>query len=317
MRDFSRCISLLSACRRFHRSSATPMTNSGKKLGLSLGFIGMCLFAGTLPATRLAVFGFDPWFLTVARAALAASAGFVVLLILRRRVPPRSLWLEMFAAALCTVVGFPLFAALAMMTVPVAHGGVVLGILPLATAAAAAIFAHERPSLGFWLASAAGAVIVIAFMLRRSRGETFSAGDLYLLGTVVSGALGYTFSGRLATRMPGWEVISWQVAIFLPLAALATFALWPANTGSVSTLSWAGLAYVGFVSQYTAFFVFNAALAIGGIARVGQVMLLQPFTIMALALPVNGEAINVETILFAAAVVATVLIGQRMRVVRR
>jgi drug/metabolite transporter (DMT)-like permease len=104
--------------------------------------------------------------------------------------------------------------------------------------------------------------------------------------------------------------------IFLPLATLATFALWPANIASVSILSWAGLGYVGFVSQYTAFFVFNAALAIGGIARVGQVMLLQPFVIVALALPVNGEPINVETILFAAAVVATVLIGQRMRVVR-
>jgi drug/metabolite transporter (DMT)-like permease len=110
------------------------MTNSGKKLGLLLGFIGMCLFAGTLPATRLAVSGFDPWFLTVARAALAGSAGLIVLLVLRRRVPPRSLWFEMFVAALCTVVGFPLFAALAMMTVPAAHGGVVLGILPLGTA---------------------------------------------------------------------------------------------------------------------------------------------------------------------------------------
>src|SRR5450830_2069097 len=130
------------------------MTSSHKNLGLLLGFIGMCLFAGTLPATRLAVSGFDPWFLTVARASLAGSAGLIVLLVLRRRVPPRSLWLEMFVAALCTVVGFPLFAALAMMTVPAAHGGVVLGILPLATAAAAAIFAHERPSLGFWLASA-------------------------------------------------------------------------------------------------------------------------------------------------------------------
>jgi drug/metabolite transporter (DMT)-like permease len=222
----------------------------------------------------------------------------------------------MFVAALCTVVGFPLFAALAMMTVPVAHGGVVLGILPLATAAAAAVFAHERPSRGFWLASAIGAIIVLTFMLRRSGGETFSAGDLFLLGTVVSGSLGYTFSGRLAARMPGWEVISWQVVIFLPLAALATFALWPANIASVSNSSWAGLGYVGFVSQYTAFFVFNAALAIGGIARVGQVMLLQPFAIVALALPINGEPINVETILFAAAVVATVLIGQRMRVVR-
>jgi drug/metabolite transporter (DMT)-like permease len=282
-----------------------------------LGFIGMCLFAGTLPATRLAVSEFDPLFLTVARAALAGSAGLVALIVLRRRVPPRSLWLEMFAAAVCTVVGFPLFAALAMMTVPAAHGGVVLGILPLATAAAAAIFAHERPSLGFWLTSAAGAIIVVIFIFRRSGSIIFSAGDLFLLGTVASGALGYTFSGRLAARMPGWEVISWQVVIFLPLAAVATFALWPADIASVSIWSWAGLGYVGFVSQYTAFFVFNAALAIGGIARVGQVMLLQPFAIVALALPVNGEPINVETILFAAAVVATVLIGQRMRVVRR
>ena len=293
------------------------MTTSHKKFGLVLGFIGMCLFAGTLPATRLAVSEFDPLFLTVARAALAGSAGLVALIVLRRRVPPRSLWLEMFAAAVCTVVGFPLFAALAMMTVPAAHGGVVLGILPLATAAAAAIFAHERPSLGFWLASVAGAIIVVIFIFRRSGSIIFSAGDLFLLGTVASGALGYTFSGRLAARMPGWEVISWQVVIFLPLAALATFALWPANIASVSISSWAGLGYVGFVSQYTAFFVFNAALAIGGIARVGQVMLLQPFAIVALALPVNGEPINVETILFAAAVVATVLIGQRMRVVRR
>jgi drug/metabolite transporter (DMT)-like permease len=152
------------------------MTTSHKKLGLLLGFIGMCMFAGTLPATRLAVSGLDPLFLTVARAALAGSAGLIVLLVLRRRVPPRSLWLEMFAAALCTVVGFPLFAALAMMMVSAAHGGVVLGVLPLATAAAAAIFAHERPSLGFWLASAIGAIIVLTFMLRRNGGDTFSAG---------------------------------------------------------------------------------------------------------------------------------------------
>ena len=276
----------------------------------------MCLFAGTLPATRLALLGFAPLFLTVARAALAGSVGLIVLIARRRRVPSRSLWLEMFGAALCTVIGFPLFAALAMMTVPAAHGGVVLGILPLVTAAAATVFAHERPSPGFWLASVLGALIVVTFMLRRNGGMTFSAGDLFLLGAVLSGALGYTFSGRLATLMPGWEVISWQVVIFLPLAAAATFVLWPADIATAPISSWIGLGYVGLVSQYTAFFVFNAGLAIGGIARVGQVMLLQPFMIVALALPVNGEAIDVETILFAAAVVATVLIGQRMRVTR-
>ena len=292
------------------------MTSYHKNFGLLLGFLGMCLFAGTLPATRLALLGFDPLFLTVARAALAGSVGLIVLIARRRRVPSRSLWLEIFGAALCTVIGFPLFAALAMMTVAAAHGGVVLGILPLVTAAAATVFAHERPSPGFWLASVLGALIVVTFMLRRNGGMTFSAGDLFLLGSVLSGALGYTFSGRLATLMPGWEVISWQVVIFLPLAAAANFVLWPADIAAAPISSWIGLGYVGLVSQYTAFFVFNAGLAIGGIARVGQVMLLQPFMIVALALPVNGEAVDVETILFAAAVVATVLIGQRMRVTR-
>lgn len=292
------------------------MAASHNRLGLLLGFVGMCLFAGTLPATRLAVSGFDPLFLTVARAAVAGSAGLIVLIVLRRRIPQRSLWLEIFGAALCTVVGFPLFAALAMTTVPAAHGGVVLGIIPLATAATAAIFAHERPSFGFWVASIIGAIFVLTFMLRRSGGETFSAGDIFLLGTVASGAVGYTLSGRLAALMPGWEVISWQVVIFIPFAALATFALWPASISSASFSAWAGLAYVGLISQYMAFFVFNAAMAIGGIARVGQIMLLQPFVIVALAVLVNGEPINAETIIFAAAVVATVLIGQRMRVRR-
>jgi drug/metabolite transporter (DMT)-like permease len=292
------------------------MAASYNRLGLLLGFVGMCLFAGTLPATRLAVSGFDPLFLTVARAAVAGSAGLILLMVLRRRIPPRALWPEIFGAALCTVVGFPLFVALAMTTVPAAHGGVVLGIIPLATAATAAIFAHERPSFGFWVASIIGAIFVLTFMLRRSGGETFSAGDLFLLGTVASGAVGYTLSGRLAALMPGWEVISWQVVIFLPFAALATFAIWPPSISSTSFSAWAGLAYVGFISQFMAFFVFNAAMAIGGIARVGQIMLLQPFVIVALALLVNGEPINAETMIFAAAVVATVLIGQRMRVRR-
>ena len=276
----------------------------------------MCMFAGTLPATRVALSGFEPVFLTAARGTLAGATGLLVLLVTRRSVPLRSAWLELVVGALCSVLAFPLLAALAMQTVPAGHGGVVQGILPLATAAAASIFAHERPSRGFWLASAAGAAIVLAFVLRRNSDETISAGDIFLIGTVVAGALGYTFSGRLATRMPGWEVISWQVVILLPVALIATLALWPADQGSVSTAALVGLGYVGFISQYAAFVVFNAALAMGGIARIGQIMLLQPFLIVGLALPINGEPITVETIVFAIAVVVTVLIGQRARVGR-
>jgi drug/metabolite transporter (DMT)-like permease len=293
------------------------MLTPREKLGLALGFFGTVLFAGTLPATRLGVGGFDPLFLTVARATIAGTSGAVVLLATGRRLPPGALWPEIAVAAVCTVLGFPLFAAFAMITVPAGHGGVVLGILPLATAAAAAIFAHERPSPAFWLASFAGAAIVLIFVFRRNDGVAFGAGDLFLLGMVVTGAIGYTLSGRLTARMPGWEVISWQVALFLPLFALATFLLWPRDILMVKPLAWAGLAYVAFVSQYTAFFVFNAGLAMGGIARVGQMSLLQPFLIVAIAWPVNGEPISFETLGFAAGVVATVLIGQGARVRRR
>jgi drug/metabolite transporter (DMT)-like permease len=206
--------------------------------------------------------------------------------------------------------------ALAMVSVPAAHGGVVLGILPLATVAAAALIAHERPSEGFWLASAAGAGVVVLFVLNRSEAGSFALGDLFLVGTVITGAFGYTLSGRLSLHLPGWEVISWQVALFLPLSVLAMLALWPHGLVKVPWPAWAGLAYVGLVSQFLAFFVFNAAMAVSGVARVGQLMLLQPFVIVALAWPVNGESIRADTLLYAAAVVATVMVGQRMRVMR-
>ena len=292
------------------------MSHSREKLGVALGLAGMALFAGTLPATRLAVASIDPLFLTSARAAIAGVAGVLVLAAMRRRLPPRALWGQIALAGLCTIVGFPVLMALAMVSVPAAHGGVVLGILPLATAAASAIIGHERPSLGFWVASIAGAGIVVVFVLHDNDAGRFTAGDLFLLGTVIAGAFGYTLSGRLSEVLPGWEVISWQVTLFLPASVLAAVALWPEGLADVPAPAWAGLAYVSLVSQFLAFFVFNAGLALGGIAHVGQVMLLQPFAIVALAAPVNGEPIRASILAYAAAVVVTVLIAQRMKVRR-
>jgi drug/metabolite transporter (DMT)-like permease len=293
------------------------MTNSLHKLGLALGIAGVVLFGGTLPATRLAVVAIDPLFLTAARATIAGLAGLIVLAALRRSIPPSALWHEIFLSGLCTIVGFPVFTALAMVSVPAAHGGVVLGIVPLATAGAAALVAHERPSAGFWAASIVGAMIVVAFVLSQSEARTFALGDLYLFGTVLAGAFGYALSGRLAKSIPGWEVISWQVTAFLPLSAAMAFFLRPHGVSGVPLNAWLGLAYVGLVSQFFAFFVFNAAMAMSGVARVGQLMLLQPFVIVVLAAIVNGEPIRLTTMAYAAAVVATVLAGQRMTVMRR
>ncbi|MGA2567126.1 MAG: DMT family transporter [Pseudolabrys sp.] len=290
---------------------------SREKLGLGLGFAGVLLFGGTLPATRVAVATLDPLFLSAARASIAGSCGLLLLFALRRPWPTWTLWRDFAFAGLCTIVSFPVFMALAMAHVPASHGGVVLGIVPLATVAAAALVTDERPSLGFWLASAAGAAIVFVFMARHSGARTIELGDLYLLGTVVSGAFGYALSGRLSLQRPGWEVISWQVAMFLPLSLAAALILWPPSLAAAPAQGFWALAYVSLVSQFSAFFVFNAGMAMGGVARVGQLMLLQPFVIVALAVPVNGERLDPSTLLYAAAVVAAVIIGQRMRVKRR
>ena len=292
------------------------MSRSRETLGFLLGIAGMMMFAGTLPATRLAVGSIDPFFLTAARATIAGCAGVTTLLVMRRRLATFGRWREFALTGLCTIVGFPVLMALAMVTVPASHGGVVLGIVPLATAAVSTLITHERPSAGCWLSSVAGAAIVIVFVLSRGAGGGVSLGDLFLLGTVIAGGFGYALSGRLSMTLPGWEVISWQVALFLPLSALAAFLLWPDNLAHVPWPAWAGFAYVSLVSQFLSFFVFNAAMALGGVARISQVMLLQPFAIVALAWPVDGEPIEPSTMAYAAAVVLVVLIGQRMRVKR-
>jgi drug/metabolite transporter (DMT)-like permease len=76
------------------------------KLGIALAILGVLLFGGTLPATRLTIVAIDPLFLTAARAAIAGIAGITVLLVLRRPIPPMAIWREILLAGLCTLSGF-------------------------------------------------------------------------------------------------------------------------------------------------------------------------------------------------------------------
>jgi len=212
----------------------------------------------------------------------------------------------------CVSILFPLLMALGMQRVDASHGGVVLGILPIATALVAVAITHERPKPLFWIASLAGAALVIAFALRQG-GGTLSAGDLLLFAAVAVSAIGYAFSGRLTAEMPGWEVISWVLVIALPISLPATALTLPADIGSVPLKPMLGLLYVALFSQWIGFFAWNAGMAMGGIARVSQVQLLQPFVTFALAAFFNDETITPQIVLFAAAVVATVAISTRTR----
>ncbi len=287
---------------------------SREPLGLLLGFVGVCIFAGTLPFTHLAVEHLSPLFVTAGRAAVAGVLAAATLLILRRPRPTRQEIITLALAALCLVGGFPGFSALAMKTVPASHGGVVLGITPLATSAISALIAGERPSNAFWAAAVAGSALVIGFTLYEG-GGSLGLGDLFLLAAALASALGYVLSGKLVrSGYAGWEVISWILVVALPVTI--PLAVWsrPDAPALIPAWSWLGFAYVALMSQYLGFFAWNAGLALGGIAHVSQVQLLQTFITLIFAAMINQEAIAASAWVVAVAVFLLVLAAQRAKV---
>jgi drug/metabolite transporter (DMT)-like permease len=288
------------------------LSSSRERLGLLLGFVGVAIFGGTLPATRIAVSAIDPIALTSLRTAIAGLCSLALLLVLRRPLPPRALWPQLVITMLCVAVLFPFLMALAVQTVDASHGGLVFGIMPIATALVAVAITHERPRPLFWIASIAGAALVIAFALRQG-GGALSSGDVLLFAAVAVSAVGYAFSGRLTSQMPGWEVISWVLVIALPVSIPAAALTMPADITHIALKPWLALLYVALFSQWIGFFAWNAGMAMGGIARVSQMQLLQPFVTFALASYFNGETITLQILLFASAVVATVAISTRTR----
>lgn len=292
------------------------MFNNRQTLGLLLGVLGVIVFAGSLPASRIAVTEVTPYFLTAMRATLAGLGGLAMLVVTRRRLPPRRAWWPLVVCAITIVLGFPLLSAVAMVTVPSSQGGVILGIMPLMTTVAAAVIEGERPSPGFWIAAVIGSALVMGFALYRSGGYALSAGDLLLLGAVVCGGVGYTYSGRLTGLMPGWEVISWAVVISLPISLACLILTWPADAGAISPRVWTAMLYAGLMAQFFGFFLWNAAMGMAGISRIGQIGLLQPFFVVLMAALFARESIDPLTIAFAIAVVVTVAIGTRLRVGR-
>lgn len=286
-----------------------------ENLGMVLGIGGVAAFSLTLPITRFVVAEMSPLLVGVGRAVLAGLAAALILVLTGTRPPPRRLWGRLALASAGVVLGFPILTAWAMQHVPAAHGGVVLGVLPLATALAGAALAGERPSRGFWIAGVAGSALVVIFALLRGAGG-LHLGDLALFGAVLAAAVGYAEGGRLARNMPAWQVICWALVIALPVTLPPVAWHLARGIGEFSLLTWAGFGYLALVSQLAAFLLWYRGLALGGIARVSQAQLLQPFLTLGAAALLLNERIDLTTIVFAGAVVLTVAIGRRMPIAR-
>ncbi len=285
-----------------------------ENLGYLLGLLAVAAFALTLPATRLAVQALDPVFVGLGRAVGAALLGGAFLLLTRQRLPTREEARALLVVAAGVVVGFPLLTAWAMRHVDASHGGVVLGVLPLATAAAAAFFAGERPSVRFWGFAFAGSAVVVGYSLARAEGE-LSWADLALFGAIISGGIGYAEGARLSRSLGGLQVISWALVFSAPLLVIPVVHAAPA-TFDLPVVSWLGFLYVMLISQFLAFIPWYRGLALGGIAHVGQTQLLQPFLTILASAWVLGEGGDGWTWLVAVLVVAIVALGRRTGVTR-
>lgn len=284
------------------------------------GLLGVLIFSATLPMTRLAVADLHPVFIAIGRSAIAGSAAVVFLALRRPPWPTRGQWRLLAETSLGVVVGFPLFSSIAMRYLPASHGAIITGLLPLATAVAAVLLARERPSNGFWVCALVGTALVTAYAVAEGAGLTW--GDASLLLAVPLGALGYARGAVLSRGMDGEVVISWALVLFLPLSIAVV--LWSLLDGwafvvhpsEVGVDAWLAFAYVSVFSMWIGFSFWYRGLALGGVARVSQTQLLQPFFSVLIAALMLGEALTWSTVGFAVAVIATVAIGHRMQIAR-
>jgi drug/metabolite transporter (DMT)-like permease len=250
--------------------------------GWGSGLLGVIIFSGSLPATRVAVADFTPLFLTSARAVIAAALGIVLLAALRQKRPASSDLVSLTIVALGVVVGFPLLTALALQHITSAHSIVFVGVLPLATALFAVLRGGERPRPAFWLFSILGASAVAGFALSQGGGASLT-GDLLMAAAILVCGLGYAEGAILSRRLGGWQVISWALVLSLPIMLVLALATLPDLWTGISAPAWTGLAYVSVFSMLVGFVFWYRGLALGGIAVVGQLQLLQPFFGLSLA----------------------------------
>jgi drug/metabolite transporter (DMT)-like permease len=293
--------------------------NPQETKGLWLGALGVTIFALTLPMTRLAVGTpeapqMSGAFIALGRAVVAAILSAMFLLATRAPWPRREDWWPLAITSAGVVFGFPLLTSVAMRHVEAVHASVIVGVLPLATAAVGAWLHRQRPSMGFWVCAALGSALVVAFAMIRSGQDGFAIqpADALLLAAMACAAVGYGWGARLSQRMRAEHVICWALVIALPLTLPA--AVFTRPQAAVHAAAWWGFAYVAVFSMWLGFFAWYRGLALGGTVRVSQVQLIQPFLGMLFAVPLLGESLDALTVGFALAVIAVVFIGKKMPV---
>lgn len=290
--------------------SSTAISAQHKTQGVLFGMLGVIIFAGSLPATRVAVMGFSPLFLTSIRATLAAVLAGGLLLLFRQQRPNRGDLTSLGIVALGVVVGFPLLTAFALQHISSAHSLVFIGLLPLCTAFFGVLRGGERPKPLFWLFACIGSACVAGYALS-AQGQSSWMGNLLMLAAVATCGLGYAEGASLSRRLGGWQVISWALLLALPIMGTLAFITLPDSLAGIARSSWLGLGYVSVFSMLIGFIFWYRGLALGGIAAVSQLQLLQPFLGLAIAAVLLHEHVSIAMVAVSLATIVCVVFARR------
>lgn len=275
------------------------------------GFIGVAIFAGSLPATRVAVMGFEPGFLTAARAAIAGILGLILILVLKQKKPTKQDWWPLAIVAIGVVIGFPLFTALALQHMNAAHSIVFVSLLPLATAIFAVLRGGEKPNQFFWIFAVLGSGVVFAYMFFISGDTSLGIGDFYMLMAIIFCGFGYAEGGVLSRKIGGWQVICWALILSLPFMLFLTIFYMPTSFQNISASAVVGLIYVSLFSMLIGFFFWYKGLAQGGIAAISQLQLLQPLMGLAIAAALLHEHVSWSMLVVTAATLLCVAAAKK------
>jgi drug/metabolite transporter (DMT)-like permease len=287
---------------------------SDETKGYILAFIGIVVFALTLPVTRWVVStdtagSLSPIFVTVCRAAIAGLCGLGYLIWQGALAFPRKLNGPLLISALGTVFAFPYFLGMGLTAAPSVQAAVVTGFMPICTAVFASVYFRQKQTTKFWVCALVGLLLILAFSAYQGLGVLRLA-DVFLVLAVMTGAVGYVSGVKVSSTMPASHAISWILVISLPISLPATIWLWPDEPISVSRAI--GLGYLGMFSMWLGFFAWYKGLVLGGTMRVSQVQLLQPFIALLLSAWLLGEKLDLSTIVFAIALILTVLASKRV-----
>lgn len=283
--------------------------------GMLIGFVGILIFSLTLPVTKIAILSFDPYFIAFGRATLAGALALAYLVIFKEPMLAKADIGKLVVIALGVVFGFPIFTTVAMAYGSSSHGAVILGMMPLASTVIGAIRFGERPSVGFWMVSLLGAALVVTYALLKSSGS-FTLVDVLLVLGGICACIGYVEGGELSRKMNPRAVISWALVISLPANIVFSYLTFDSAYLNVGTFAWSIFVYLSLFPMFLGFFFWYEGLAIGGIARVSQVQLIQPFCTLIVASILLGDSLTWTNVVFAVLVVSTVILGKRMLIKR-